>query len=263
MASSSEVVATSPPFKLDSGTAFSLAVAFSLMPLAHALAGFVLGSSTPRKYYFLYLWHAYDFLTHFIIEGSYLYHCFFSYIELPVPPSNSSVAVSTGVEPLAYLYNRSDRRYGALYSQAPMARLWQEYAKADRRWGGADLTVISLEILTVGLAGPAAVYICYLIAKVVKSGNSSAKARYQSRLWFVAIVLATGELYGGFMTFAPEWLSGNNALTGDDPVYLWLYLVFFNMLWVFIPFWVLYVAFWEISTTFSLAFNDASAKKST
>jgi hypothetical protein len=74
-------------------------------------------------------------------------------------------------------------------------------------------------------------------------------------------MLATGELYGGFMTFAPEWLSGNPALAGDDPVYLWLYLVFFNMLWVFIPFWVLYVAYQEIVSTFSRASNEPSAKK--
>lgn len=145
-----------------------------------------------------------------------------------------------------------------------MARLWQEYAKADRRWGGADLTVISLEILTVGLAGPAAMYICYLVAKIANAENELARNRLQPLLWFTAIVLATGELYGGFMTFAPEWLSGSKGLATEDPVYLWLYLVFFNVLWVFIPLWVLCVAFQEISTAFSLAANsnDTSAKKS-
>ena len=258
---SAVIMAASPPFTLDAGTAFSLAVAFSLMPTAQGLAAYALDKHTPRKYYFLFLWHAYDFLTHFIVEGSYLYHCFFSYVELPVPTSDYPHPASRGGQPQAYLYGRSDRRYGALYSQAPMARLWQEYAKADRRWGGADLTVISLEILTVGLAGPTAVYVCYLIAKATKAQSPSVKARCQSRLWFVATALATAELYGGFITFAPEWLSGNNALAGDDPVYLWLYLVFFNMLWVFIPFWVLYVAYQEISTTFSLAQNETSAKK--
>lgn len=131
-----------------------------------------------------------------------------------------------------------------------MARLWQEYAKADRRWGGADLTVIALEILTVGLAGPAAMYICYLISKVANTTNENVKRRYQPALWFTITALATAELYGGFMTFAPEWLSGNTALAGEDPVYLWLYLVFFNVLWVFIPFWALYVAFTEISSAF-------------
>jgi hypothetical protein len=258
---SAVVMATSPPFTLDAGTAFSLAVAFSLMPSAQALAAYALPKSTPRKLYFLFLWHAYDFLTHFIIEGSYLYHCFFSYHQLPARTPDISHPAAWGGEPQAYLYNRPDRRYGAIYSQAPMARLWQEYAKADRRWGGADLTVISLEILTVGLAGPAAVYVCYLITKFTNSTEEAHKGRYLPALWFTAIAIATGELYGGFMTFAPEWLSGNTALGSDDPVYLWLYLVFFNMLWVFIPLWVLYTAFVEISSAFKVATAINASKK--
>lgn len=78
-----------------------------------------------------------------------------------------------------------------------MARLWQEYAKADHRWGGADLTVISLEILTVGLAGPCAMYISYLISKIMTEPAGREKARFQARMWFLATMLATGELYGG------------------------------------------------------------------
>lgn len=68
-----------------------------------------------------------------------------------------------------------------------MARLWQEYAKADKRWGGADLTIVSIELLTVFIAGPLAVYVCQLLRRQDRSG----------KLWFWAIVLATGELYGG------------------------------------------------------------------
>lgn len=241
---------TSPPFTLDAGTAISLAVAFSLMPSAQALAAISLPKTIKRTYYYLFLWHAYDFLTHFIIEGSYLYHCFFSYIDLPIPTSDYPHPASRGGAVVPYLYGDANRRYGAIYSQAPMARLWQEYAKADRRWGGADLTVISLELLTVGLAGPAAVYVCYLVSQVAKT-TGARQAQYQTKLWFVAVMIATGELYGGFMTFAPEWLSGNGALAGEDPVYLWLYLVFFNMLWVFIPLWVLYAAYGEISAAFA------------
>ncbi|KIY01548.1 uncharacterized protein Z520_03100 [Fonsecaea multimorphosa CBS 102226] len=252
-------MATPPPFTLDAGSAVSLAIAFALMPSAQILAAFALPKSTPRKLYYLFLWHAYDFLTHSIIEASFLYHCFFSYEQLPPQTADVSHPASWGGEPQAYLYNRPDRRYGPLYSQGPMARLWQEYAKADRRWGGADLNVISLEILTVGLAGPAALYICYLISKVANTTDEGMKNRYQSRLWFTAIMLATGELYGGFMTFAPEWLSGNTALAGDDPVYLWLYLVFFNVLWVFIPFWILYSGFQEISTAFAM--KSSSVRK--
>jgi EXPERA (EXPanded EBP superfamily) len=59
------------------------------------------------------------------------------------------------------------------------------YAQADKRWGGADLTVVSLELLTVFGAGPLAAYICYGIQ------------RRDYRVMFWMIVLATAELYGG------------------------------------------------------------------
>lgn len=59
------------------------------------------------------------------------------------------------------------------------------YAQADRRWAGADLTVVSLELLTVLGAGPLALWICWGIA------------RKDWRVNFWMVVLATGELYGG------------------------------------------------------------------
>lgn len=144
-----------------------------------------------------------------------------------------------------------------------MARLWSEYAKSDRRWGGADLGIISIEIVTVFLDGPGAVYICYLIAKIMNNEKTALRNQYKPRLWFAAIIVACLELVGGFYTFCPEWLSGNHALA-DGLVYVWLYLVFFNMIWVFVPLWVLWVAYTEISTAFSLegeARNEKSAKK--
>jgi hypothetical protein len=65
------------------------------------------------------------------------------------------------------------------------------YAKADRRWAGADLTVVSLELLTVLGAGPLALWICWGIA------------RGDPMVGFWMVVLATGELYGGMFFFAP------------------------------------------------------------
>lgn len=64
------------------------------------------------------------------------------------------------------------------------------YAKADKRWGEADLTVISLELLTVFGAGPLALWICTGIA------------RRDYRVAFWMIVLATGELYGGMSSLS-------------------------------------------------------------
>jgi hypothetical protein len=247
------------PFTLDAGTLLSLGIAFSLMPAAQVLAAYALPKTISRQQKLLFLWHAYDFLTHFIIEGSFLFHCFFSYTELSAATADFPyLAVPRDG---AVLFGHKDRRYGALSSTAPMARLWQEYAKADHRWGEADLSVISLEVLTVGLAGPAALYICYLISKIASAPSGKQKSNLQARMWFLAIMLATGELYGGFMTFAPEWLSGNTNLQGDDPVYLWLYLVFFNVLWVFIPFWILWEAWSETTSTFERAGQMTGWKK--
>ena len=80
---------------------------------------------------------------------------------------------------------------------------------------------------------------------------------------FIMAMLATAELYGGFMTFAPEWLSGSTALETSNPIYLWLYLVFFNILWVFIPAWILYAVYGEIVDAYRKAaiVGDAEKKK--
>jgi len=61
----------------------------------------------------------------------------------------------------------------------------REYAKADFRWGTADPTVVSLEILTVLGAGPLC---CYIINQLIR--NDPAR-----HYWI--IVLSTAELYGG------------------------------------------------------------------
>lgn len=36
-------------------------------------------------------------------------------------------------------------------SEGPLAELWKEYSKADRRWLTSDPTIVSIEILTVVL----------------------------------------------------------------------------------------------------------------
>ena len=42
-------------------------------------------------------------------------------------------------------------------------------------------------------------------------------------------------IFVGYMTFVPEWLVGSPSLNTSNWLYLWLYLVFFNGLWVIIP----------------------------
>lgn len=62
----------------------------------------------------------------------------------------------------------------------------------------------------------------------------------------------------GFMTFCPEWLVGNVNLDGSNFMYMWVYLVFFNMLWVFIPFYAIYWAVGDLSN----ALQARQSKKS-
>ncbi|EZF34727.1 hypothetical protein H101_01735 [Trichophyton interdigitale H6] len=248
---------TVPAFTADVPTLLSITAALSIMPLSYLLGTALIPSNQFRNR-LLFFWHAYDAGTHLLIEGSFLYHCFFSYKQLQ--PDETI----PGVYGPPYFLNRPDRAYGPAYGVGASARMWQEYGKADARWLGADLCVVCLEILTVLIGGPLAVYICYLLTRSSSpSATSASKAKYSSCLWFSSIILAVGELYGGFMTFGPEWFSGSVGLETSDPVYLWLYLVFFNVLWVIVPLWVISVAWGEIKAAFATAAvaNGQTAKK--
>jgi len=54
------------------------------------------------------------------------------------------------------------------------------------------------------------------------------------------------------MTFAPEWLSGSPNLDTSNAMYLWLYLFFFNTLWVWFPLWIMWEAYAAIGNAFTL-----------
>ncbi|KAN0118584.1 Emopamil-binding protein [Russula decolorans] len=120
-------------------------------------------------------------------------------------------------------------------SSGAFAQMWREYAAADARWGTADPTVVSLEFLTVFGAGPLAALIVYQIVK-----------RDPARHYWI-IVLSTAELYGGWMTFCPEWLTGSPSLDTSNTLFLWVYLVFMNVIWVLIPMWLMYDSYTHIA----------------
>jgi len=63
------------------------------------------------------------------------------------------------------------------------------------------------------------------------------------------------------MTFCPEWLTGNINLDSSNFMYLWVYLVFFNMLWVFIPFYAIYIASTDILDAFKFRSVFMESKK--
>uniref|UniRef100_A0A0B7JW64 EXPERA domain-containing protein n=1 Tax=Bionectria ochroleuca TaxID=29856 RepID=A0A0B7JW64_BIOOC len=252
-----------PPDLFDTTTVISLLATVAIVLAAYSTSKLVLSKSTSGTLRFFFIWHLADALCHFILEGSFLYHCFFSYIP------TSELAPDHGLFPTPYnfLLHGGDRVYGAQSGGSnPFAQLWMVYARADKRWAGVDLGVVSLELLTVFFDGTLALYICYCIAK--RDPKTS--------IWM--IILATCEIYGGsyfnfpgqvdgtrrggiiiwltlrcvgFMTFCPEWLVGNLNLDGSNFMYMWVYLVFFNMLWVFIPFYAIYWAVGDISSALS------------
>ena len=165
---------------IDATTVLSLLSTLAILLAAYISSLYALPTSSGAKTRFLFIWHAFDALIHFILEGSFLYNCFFVFGSSAA--LRTEALLPTGVHFLGY----EDRVYGAAYGSGAFSHLWMEYAKADRRWAGTDLTVVSLELLTVFVGGPLACYICACLAK-----------ERWGVAWFWMCVLATGELYGG------------------------------------------------------------------
>jgi hypothetical protein len=197
-------MATSSSLVIDQTTVTSLLAALSLLIISYVTSLRLLPASTTSSTRVLFIWHSFDSLIHFLFEGSFLYNCFNVFL------ARSDVLqyrIRTGQLPVevypagVHFLGFKDRYYGSAYGNSPTAKLWQEYAKADKRWGGADLTVISLELLTVFIGGPLAAYICYLLAKGHGSVGASGKTKASGKLSFWMIVLATGELYGGMFGY--------------------------------------------------------------
>ncbi|PWY89448.1 EBP-domain-containing protein [Aspergillus sclerotioniger CBS 115572] len=241
------------PFSIDLQTVFSFLFVAVLLVAAYAFTNRCLPARDhERRFRLLFFWHLIDALVHFTMEGTFLFHCFFSYAA--ISPSQNREPVFLGDK---------DHVYGATYSTWPSAQLWQEYAKADSRWGGADANIISLELITVLFGGTAAAIICTWIYQV-STGRSSkgSVGEKRGKMWFTMIALATAELYGGIMTFMPEWLTGSQSLSGNW-FHVVVYLAFFNLVWVFIPAWVLYEAWKECTTVFYRHGKDSSSRKMT
>ena len=222
---------------IDQTTILSLLSTVAILATAYFASQRLLPANTSTKLRIIFIWHAWDALIHTFLEGGYLYNSFFTYhTTSKLWAGINSISNSPYLAPHVHLFGDSSRVYGSKYGTNPLAALWREYAKADARWGESDLTIISLEMLTVLIGAPLAAYICYLMVQ----------GPDRKKNWFWMLLLATGELYGGFMTFAPEWLSGNSNLDCSNWMYLWLYLTFFNALWVVIPFWILYEGYYAL-----------------
>ena len=91
--------------------------------------------------------------------------------------------------------------------------IWREYGRADARWAVRDPTVISIEIATVFVG-----LLCVVNIFAILQKNSNRHV--------LQIIICTAELYGGWMTFAPEWLEGSPNLDGSSFTLFWVCFCF-------------------------------------
>ena len=129
-----------PPDLYDPTTLISLSSTVVILVVAYLLSLRFLPGSLPGSHRALFIWHAFDALIHIFLEGSFLYHSFFSWVsaeELRDAGVDLGELVPT---PFNFL-GTTGRVHG---SQAggqnnPFAQLWMVYARADKRWAGVDL----------------------------------------------------------------------------------------------------------------------------
>ncbi|XP_030610085.1 emopamil-binding protein-like [Archocentrus centrarchus] len=134
-------------------------------------------------------------------------------------------------------------------STGPLAELWKEYGKADSRWLVSDPTIVSIEMLTVIFASMLALLLIHAILK----------DKYYRH--FLQIALCVCELYGGCMTFCPDWLLGSPHLNTSTWLYLWVYLVFFNGVWVLVPVLLLLQSWFSLRSLHTLRVDQNNAAK--
>lgn len=164
------------PQLISATTISSLFFTVVLLAAAYALSLAVLPGATSRKERGIYIWHAFDALTHLILEGSFVY--------LSLTASSPAAATADTSSGAAVLWGDPAVSYGVRHSDTPLGQLWQEYARADLRWGVSDVTTVCIELITVVLAGPLALWVAEMVRK------------RQPRRWFWIAVLATCEIYG-------------------------------------------------------------------
>ncbi|SZE99726.1 unnamed protein product [Blumeria hordei] len=130
---------------LDTVTLFSLLLVISLLTAAFLTSTRVLTPTTPSSLRILFIWHLFDFFTHTILESSFLYVCFFTSLSFEPDVHDASL--------VNYFRGDPERLYGAAYGSSWANRLWMVYAQADRRWSGADSSIVSLELLNFIVGG--------------------------------------------------------------------------------------------------------------
>ncbi|KAF8724000.1 hypothetical protein HU200_021006 [Digitaria exilis] len=114
--------------------------------------------------------------------------------------------------------------------------LFKEYSKGDSRYVSRDTAILALEVITIGLKGPASLLAIYAIAS---------RKSYSHILQFAVSLV---QLYGCLFYFITAYLAGFNFWA--SPFYFWAYFIGANSSWVLIPTLIAVRSWNKISTTF-------------
>lgn len=130
-----------PPDLFDRTTLVSLAATIVLVLVAYTLSVVLLRRPVGAPLRFLFIWHLSDALCHFVLEGSFLYHCFFSYVPVADIVSRGGTRALAEWYPTPFNFLGTEGRiYGPQAGgDGFFAQLWMVYARADKRWAGVDL----------------------------------------------------------------------------------------------------------------------------
>ncbi len=124
-----------PVVLFDTITIIALSSLAALIIAGISFANVTLPTTFSPAKRFLFIWHAADALCHLIIEGSFVYHCLFSYLTLKDGEDLNGLYPS----PPNFLYS-TDRVYGPQAGGSNIfAQMWMVYARADKRWAGVDI----------------------------------------------------------------------------------------------------------------------------
>nr|CAB3476633.1 unnamed protein product [Digitaria exilis] len=114
--------------------------------------------------------------------------------------------------------------------------LFKEYSRGDSRYVSRDTAILALEVITIGLKGPASLLAIYAIAS---------RKSYSHILQFAVSLV---QLYGCLFYFITAYLAGFNFWA--SPFYFWAYFIGANSSWVVIPTLIAVRSWNKISTAF-------------
>uniref|UniRef100_K3XS16 EXPERA domain-containing protein n=1 Tax=Setaria italica TaxID=4555 RepID=K3XS16_SETIT len=173
-----------------------------LVALAVWLVSGRCGGRLSRTDRLLMCWWAFTGLTHVVLEGPFLF-----------TPDFFSKEDPNYFDDLCKYHRRSLYRF--IISDSA------EYSKGDSRYAARNTGILALEMITIGLKGPASLLAVYAVAS----------RKSYSHILQLAICL--GQLYGCLFYFITAYLAGFNFWV--SPFYFWAYFVGANSSWVVIP----------------------------